>query len=66
MKKINPKILVVTIVGVIALLGVGGYFVPNNNSDKDDAPVTALNANTSKTTTETKDTPTLAGKSTEE
>ena len=67
MKKINPKILVTTIVGVIALLGVGGYFVLNNNSDKDDAPVTALNANTSKTTTtETKDTPTLAGKSTEE
>lgn len=66
MKKINPKILIVTIVGVIALLGIGGYFVLNNNSDKDDAPVTTLNANTSKTTTETKDTPSLAGKSTEE
>ena len=67
MKKFNLKILVIMIVGVLALLGVGGYFILNNNSDKDGAPKTTSNPNTSQTTpTETKTTPTLAGKSTEE
>jgi hypothetical protein len=69
MKKVNPKTLAITIVGVFALLSVGGYFTLNNNSDIDSAPVTTSNANTSQTTatdTNTKNTPTLAGKSTEE
>ncbi len=67
MKKINPKILVFTTVGVLVLLSVGGYSVLNNNSDKDNAPVTTSNENTSNAVTaDMKTAPTLAGKSTEE
>lgn len=67
MKKINLKILAIMIVSVLALLGVGGYFILNNNSDKGDAPKTTSNPTTIQTTpTETKTTPSLAGKSTEE
>lgn len=66
MKKVNPKTLALMIVVVLALLGAGGYFIVNDNSDRDSAPVTASNANTNQTTAiETKTTPTLAGKSTE-
>ncbi len=67
MKKINPKMLAVTIVGVSVLLGISGYFVLNNDSDRNNAPLNGSNVKASQTTaTETKTTPTLAGKSTEE
>ena len=67
MKKINPKMLAVTIVSVSVLLGISGYFVLNNGSDGNNAPLNGSNVNASQTTaTETKTTPTLAGKSTEE
>lgn len=67
MKNFNPKILAFTIVGVLALLGVGGYVILNNNSDKYSTPVATSNTITNQNTpSEAKTTPTSTGKSTEE
>jgi hypothetical protein len=66
MKKINPKILAITFLVALTLLGVGGYVVLNGNSDKDNTPLAASNTNTSQTTNaETKTDTTLAVQSTE-
>lgn len=38
MKSINPKLLIVTIIGLLASLDAGGYFALYGNSDKHDTP----------------------------
>ncbi len=71
MRNVSPKILAVTVVGVLTILGVGSYYVLGTNQDKDKMPAVDAN-NTSQTTkTETKAAPavvapTVAAASTED
>lgn len=67
MKKINPKIVAVTSVGILVLLGIGGYFVLNNNSNNDQASVSWSDTSTTQTSTTTGNAaPTSQAQSTEE
>ncbi|HMS50641.1 MAG TPA: DUF2202 domain-containing protein [Candidatus Saccharibacteria bacterium] len=67
MKKVNSKILTVASIGVLALVGVGGYFALNNNSEKDQVPTAASSAGTNQNpATGAQTTPTVAARSTEE
>ena len=66
MRKINPTILAATIIGVVALLSIGSYFMLNKDSDTNLAPTAATNTRDQITATESRTAPILAGKSTEE
>ena len=65
MKKINPKMLVGIVVGVVVLIGASGLYILKSNSDNNQVPVTE-SSTSRKVDAETKTTPTLAGQSTEE
>lgn len=65
MRKPNPKVLAVTIIGVLGLLVIGSYFILNNEPNNSKAPANDTKAVTPANNSETNAAPSKAGNSTE-